>query len=78
MPPAQEPPAVAVVAQPEPIAQVSGMSAMNRAVSAEAPLHGVTIIDNNGALGDSTATASAANVQQESLADAARRVWRRN
>jgi len=67
------PPEVAIVSQPAPITSEPNMIASNRAASTETVLHGVTIIDNNGALGPATSTVSAAG-PVESLADAARRV----
>jgi hypothetical protein len=67
------PPEVAIVSQPAPIPSEPNMIASNRAASTETVLHGVTIIDNNGALGPATSNVSAAG-PVESLADAARRV----
>jgi hypothetical protein len=78
VPAASDPPAVATVAQPAPIGRESivaqsNFAARNPAASTETTLHGVTIIDNNGALGSPTSTVSSAG-PVESLADVARRV----
>jgi hypothetical protein len=76
------PPSVATVAQPAPIISApivaaptvqSSLAGRNPAASTETPLHGVTIIDNDGALGSPTSTVSSA-APVESLADVARRV----
>jgi hypothetical protein len=69
------PPAVATIPQPAPVIPAVSIVASNRAASTETPLHGVTIIDNDGALGPATSTGSPA-APVESLADAARRVRR--
>ena len=78
VPMASVPPAVATVAQPAPIGRESvvvqaSFTTRNPAAATETPLHGVTIIDNNGALGSPTSTVSSA-APVESLADVARRV----